>query len=516
MAKTVVNLTDPLSTLVTKVNQISNDLGDIQNMHLYDSSVAGILIKVDSDANVTNSTAVRNALSTGTPQNLTYDSSAGQFSLLFDSAQARKVISVTSSGTGSLAYNSGTGVLAYTGPATTNVIGDTTPQLGGDLDANSKRITLGDHTVNADLSLGNKIVFGADSDLKIYHTGSHSVIYDAGTGSLQLRTNSLAVQNASGSESQLTALSGGAVTAFFNNSKKFETTSAGVTITGTTTSTGNFIGNVTGNVSGSSGSTTGNAATATALANARTIGGVSFDGTGNIDLPGVNTAGNQDTSGNAATATILANSRTISLTGDVAGSVGFNGSGDVSISTTIQANSVALGTDTTGNYVAAISGGTGVSVSSGSGEGVTSTISIPQTVSTSSHVQFHCLGLGTAASGNAGELRATGNITAYYSDERLKDMHGKIEDALDKVESINGYYYKENEKAKELGYDNDKMQVGVSAQEIEKILPEVVTEAPIADEIEEDYKTVYYDKLVPLLIEAIKELNQKVKDLENK
>ena len=95
-------------------------------------------------------------------------------------------------------------------------------------------------------------------------------------------------------------------------------------------------------------------------------------------------------------------------------------------------------------------------------------------------------------------------------------MHGKIEDALDKVESINGYYYKENEKAKQLGYDNDKMQVGVSAQEIEKILPEVVTKAPIADEIEEDYKTVYYDKLVPLLIEAIKELNQKVKDLENK
>jgi len=56
-------------------------------------------------------------------------------------------------------------------------------------------------------------------------------------------------------------------------------------------------------VSGSSGSTTGNAATATALATARNIGGVSFDGTGNINLPGVNTSGNQDTSGNAATAT---------------------------------------------------------------------------------------------------------------------------------------------------------------------------------------------------------------------
>ena len=69
---------------------------------------------------------------------------------------------------------------------------------------------------------------------------------------------------------------------------------------------GPLTGNVTGNVSGSSGSCTGNAATATALESARNIGGVSFDGTGNINLPGVNTSGNQDTSGNAATATILA------------------------------------------------------------------------------------------------------------------------------------------------------------------------------------------------------------------
>ena len=66
---------------------------------------------------------------------------------------------------------------------------------------------------------------------------------------------------------------------------------------------GNVTGNVTGNTSGSSGSTTGNAVTATALATARNIGGVSFDGTAAINLPGVNTSGNQDTSGNAATAT---------------------------------------------------------------------------------------------------------------------------------------------------------------------------------------------------------------------
>ena len=65
---------------------------------------------------------------------------------------------------------------------------------------------------------------------------------------------------------------------------------------------GNVTGNVTGNVSGSAGSASGNAATATALQNARTIGGVSFDGTSNINLPGVNQAGNQNTTGTAALA----------------------------------------------------------------------------------------------------------------------------------------------------------------------------------------------------------------------
>ena len=67
---------------------------------------------------------------------------------------------------------------------------------------------------------------------------------------------------------------------------------------------------------------------------------------------------------------------------------------------------------------------------------------------------------------------------------------------------LNGYYYRENQTAKDLGYNNDLLQVGVSAQEVQKVLPEVVTEAPIDDK----YLTVWYDKLVPLLIEAIKEL----------
>ncbi len=129
------------------------------------------------------------------------------------------------------------------------------------------------------------------------------------------------------------------------------------------------------------GDVTGNADTATALETARTIGGVSFDGTANINLPGVNTSGNQDTSGNAATATTataLATGRTIGMTGDVVWtSASFDGSGNVTGTATIQANSVALGTDTTGNYVGTVTGGTGIdSTGATSGEGVAHTLSL--------------------------------------------------------------------------------------------------------------------------------------------
>ena len=109
----------------------------------------------------------------------------------------------------------------------------------------------------------------------------------------------------------------------------------GVNTAGNQNTTGNAAtsSNTSGNAATST-NTTGNAATATALANARDIGGVSFDGTANISLPGVNTAGNQNTSGNADTATALETERTIELTGDVTGSATFDGSGNISISTT--------------------------------------------------------------------------------------------------------------------------------------------------------------------------------------
>ena len=124
---------------------------------------------------------------------------------------------------------------------------------------------------------------------------------------------------------------------------------------------------------------------------------------------------------------------------------------------------------------------------------------------TNSNAQINSLGVNTGASGTAGEIRATNNITAYYSDERLKTRFGNIPNALEKIHKLSGFYYEANEEAQRLGYDKKK-EIGVSAQEVQSILPEVVVPAPIDDK----YLTVHYEKLAALFIEAIKELDDKV------
>ena len=112
------------------------------------------------------------------------------------------------------------------------------------------------------------------------------------------------------------------------------------------------------------------------------------------------------------------------------------------------------------------------------------------------------------------ELKCDGDIAAFASDDRLKTNKVGISNALDKVNALSGFTYNWNEFASEQGnqFDPTKRFVGVSAQEVEKVLPEAVTAAPFNDE----YLTVKYDKLVPLLIEAIKELSDKVSSLEER
>ena len=146
-----------------------------------------------------------------------------------------------------------------------------------------------------------------------------------------------------------------------------------------------------------------------------------------------------------------------------------------------------------------------------------------QTLSVLNIYAVTSLGVGTAPSGASGTIIATGNITAYYSDSRLKENIVPIENALEKVMAISGVKFNSNDLAAKYGYADKHTQVGVIAQEIQAVLPEVVVGAPFDTAYGvhgpysisgENYKTVQYDRLVPLLIQAIKELKAEVDALK--
>ena len=139
---------------------------------------------------------------------------------------------------------------------------------------------------------------------------------------------------------------------------------------------------------------------------------------------------------------------------------------------------------------------------------------IPGAFTTNSRGQVLRLGVNTdpnAANWVDGEIRASNNITAYFSDDRLKTRLGKIENALQKVRNLTGFYYEPNELAKSLGY-KVKREVGLSAQDMQKEMPEIVTTAPIDDQ----YLTIWYEKTAPLLVEAIKELADEIDEIKKK
>ena len=137
-------------------------------------------------------------------------------------------------------------------------------------------------------------------------------------------------------------------------------------------------------------------------------------------------------------------------------------------------------------------------------------------VGTGNDVQFDSFGVGTAASGTTGEIRATNDVTAFYSsDIVLKENIVNIPNALDAVKKLNGvlFDWKKSyidQRGGEDGYFVRKRDVGVIAQEVEKVLPEAVGQRP------DGIKAVKYDRLTCLLIEAVKQLQDKVESLTKK
>ena len=195
-----------------------------------------------------------------------------------------------------------------------------------------------------------------------------------------------------------------------------------------------------------SASITGNAATATALQTARLIGGVSFNGTANINLPGVNTAGNQSTSGNAATATTATN-----------------------------ANNVAIAADTTS----------------------TTSFFVPYVSATTGNVAVR--GTRLTVQPSTGNFTAAGTLTAN-SDERLKtDWLNLPSDFIERLSVVKCGTYKR--------IDTGVRQAGSSAQDWQKLLPEVISED------EEGILSLGYGNAA---LVAVVELAKRVLELEQK
>ena len=144
----------------------------------------------------------------------------------------------------------------------------------------------------------------------------------------------------------------------------------------------------------------------------------------------------------------------------------------------------------------------------------TNLTAIDQALTTTSDVQFDSFGVGTAASGTTGEIRATNDVTAFYSsDQRLKENITNIDNAVDIVKQLNGVRYDWTEayiesKGGEDGTFVRKQDIGVIAQEVEKVFPEIVAENSGG------YKAVKYERLVAVLIEAVKELSDEVARLK--
>lgn len=112
---------------------------------------------------------------------------------------------------------------------------------------------------------------------------------------------------------------------------------------------------------------------------------------------------------------------------------------------------------------------------------------------------------------NSGNIYSSGDIYSSYSDMRLKEVVGKIENPISVVRSIETFYYKPNALAKELGVTDSNVKVGVSAQSVAEVAPEVT--APSA--LNGEFLTVQYERLVPYLIESVKAQQEEIDQLKS-
>jgi hypothetical protein len=312
-------------------------------------------------------------------------------------------------GASAIIYADGAGTNANVATVSTDVLGDSSPQLGGNLDVNGKNINFGDAaTAGSD----DTLQFGASQDLKIFHDGSNSVIRDSGTGNLQLSGSQVDIMGgADEGETMATFVDNGAVTLYNDNAVKLATASGGITVTGN-------IANASGNMT--------------------------LDVAGDLTLDA--DGGDIIFSDGGTTIATLSNT-----------------SSDFVITTGVQDKDFIIKGDDGGGSVTAL----------------------------------------TIDMSAAGAATFNNDVTAF-SDRRLKTDIEPITNALPKVMQMQGVYYKRND------VEDAREQIGVIAQDMEAIVPEVVLTAD--DDMQT--KSVDYGKLCAVLIESIKELKAEIDELK--
>ena len=326
-------------------------------------------VTFNSDVNIQNDLRVTNSI----------ENASGSTLLPATLGTANQVLTVNAAGNAEWSTISTGGL--------NNVVEDTTPQLGGDLDLNSQDITGTGNinvtgTVTADelvLADNEKIKLGSSVDFEIYHDGSHSYVDDRGTGDLRLRGNgSVKIMQYNNSEQMAAFKVDGAVELYYDNVKKFETTSTGVDVTGNVVVSGTVDGRDVA-TDGTKLDTIETNATADQTAAEILTAIKTVDGTGSgLDA---------DTVDGIEAAAITQSGDSVALTGDVTGSTTVAADGTISVATTIAANSITLGTDTTGDYVATVTGTANeVEVTGSGGETAAVTVGLPSDVTVSNNL----------------------------------------------------------------------------------------------------------------------------------
>jgi len=346
-----------------------------------------------------------------------------------------------------------------------------------------------------------KLIFGNAGDLEIAHetiiqNPDANVIRSKTTGGVDRdlflqSNNQVLVTNTTGTVQSAIFHVGAGVTLNHGTSTKFETNVGGITITGG----GNFSGIVT--ATGFDGPLTGIANTASTAINIR----LEDETTDTTCFPVFTKDATGDRPPKTDSSKLTYNSSTGRLNattfeGDLQGDV--TGNADTATNATNAANA----------FVNAISGGSGLTrfltFVEGSADG---------NKQLQLDADFYVLPRSTSSNS---DLCVRGDIIAFAgaaSDDRLKTSKASIPNALDKVLSLNGFTFEWNELGSRIiGDPEGTKSVGISAQETQEVVPEAVREiiTPEGD----DFLSVKYEKLVPLLIEAIKELNGKVEDLQ--